>query len=232
MNLSVLSDRDLDWTPYVFALSPCVPASTWGWGVCKTYRQLTVVHWSKVLGSHGVIESCILNNVEWPAEILSILEEGPAQKTWTITTVDWLTLSSKSELCDGSLTTETSHNTIMLHWGRKKKKRNSDYKSQTMLSFFVYMQKCGPCVFKWQAIPKGSGCHLKSVTLDQLLIWVFYNNATSTYWATNTPGIHWHFAFKTKVKPKDAYLMICQCWNEMRNRDPVWFLQYTLPVKS
>lgn len=44
----------------------------------------------------------------------------PAQKTWTITTIDWLRLSSKSELCDGSLPTETTHNTIMLHWGKKK----------------------------------------------------------------------------------------------------------------
>lgn len=37
------------------------------------------------------------------------------------------------------------------------------------------------------------------------------------------PEIHWHFSSKTKVKPKDAYLVICQCWNEVRNRNPCDF---------
>lgn len=160
MNLSVLYGTLIE-TPSVSALSPCVPGSIRGWGLCKTYQWPIVVHWSKVLGSHRVIEWCILNDVK-SGLLKSYLSLGKDlhKKTWTVTTTDWLRLSSKSELCDGSLTTETTHDTVMLHW-KKKKKRNSDYKSQTMLSFFVYMQKHGISVFKWQAIPKWSGRHLK-----------------------------------------------------------------------
>lgn len=121
MNLSVLYGTLIE-TPSVSALSPCVPGSIRGWGLCKTYQWPIVVHWSKVLGSHRVIEWCILNDVK-SGLLKSYLSLGKDlhKKTWTVTTTDWLRLSSKSELCDGSLTTETTHDTVMLHWKKKKK---------------------------------------------------------------------------------------------------------------
>lgn len=122
----------LNETSSVSALWPHVPGFIWRWGVCKTYQRLRVVHWSKVLWSHRLLSYAslmILRGACWNAVYLW---ERTYTKTWIITTMEWLRLSSKSELCDGCLTTETAHNLLLCYTGRKG---NSDDTSQTVLLY-------------------------------------------------------------------------------------------------
>lgn len=85
------------------------------------YQRLTVVHWCKVLGNPGFTELCILNDVKSGLlkSYLPLVKD--LHKKRTVTTIDWSRLSSKSELYDRSLTTEITHNTVMLCWEKKKR---------------------------------------------------------------------------------------------------------------